>query len=289
MFRFRSAAVAAAFSASLSTLAGCVDEQAALKLYGATAENADGDAVALSDSVDEPVDIQAVDSADLGDEQSLDEVETTTADVPDIAVDSGPEVDVLEIDSGPDGTADAAADGPETVADVPDVGPDSGPLNPDCPKAGPNASCGDFTCSPGENPSCCPVDCCGSCGDGKCINYACEEGIVGSKNFCAKDCAEACGDGKCNPGETPIECPKDCSETACGNAVCSVGETPQNCAADCGKGCGNCLCEPVESFDTCPVDCGSCGDGFAATANRPTAKRKMPRPAPRTASRSAGT
>jgi len=237
---------------------GCVNEQDALRLYGAETTQSDADAPSLSDTPTENLDAAA--AADVLDAAPPKDAAETIVDISEIAA------DFFEVIVDVPAVTPEASEVSEVSVDSPDSppGPDIGPLNPDCPKAGADAACGDGKCSPGENPTCCPEDCCGDCGDGKCKNYACEEGNVNSKNYCAKDCAEACGDGKCNAGETPLECPKDCSETACGNGQCSIGENSTNCPADCGKGCGDCICQPGESYDTCPVDCGSCGDSFCS-------------------------
>lgn len=249
--RFTARAVAALFF----FCAGCVNERDALRLYGAETTQSDADAANLSDTPAENLD--APTGSDVLDVVAPKDTADAVVDIAEIAADLF-EVSVDTPAVTPDVT-EVSVDSPDTPA-----GPDIGPLNPECPNAGAEAACGDGKCSPGENPKCCPEDCCGDCGDGKCKNYACEEGDVKSKNYCAKDCIEACGDGKCNPGENPLDCPKDCSEKACGDGVCAVGETPTNCATDCGTSCGDCKCDVSESYDTCPVDCGSCGDGVCS-------------------------
>ena len=70
------------------------------------------------------------------------------------------------------------------------------------------AVCGDKVCSPGESPATCTVDCCGSCGDGKCVGYACGE----NPTTCAQDCLSPCGNGTCDKGENPGNCPADCAK-----------------------------------------------------------------------------
>ena len=117
--------------------------------------------------------------------------------------------------------------------------------------------CGDGACSPGESPKKCPADCCGGCGDGKCVGYDCGE----NPTTCPKDCGTPCGDGLCTKGESPGTCPADCDKQACGNQVCEVKDGgPQGCPSDCGTACGNCQCDKGEDFASCPGDCGYCGD-----------------------------
>lgn len=121
--------------------------------------------------------------------------------------------------------------------------------------------CGDGVCSPGENPAACGVDCCGACGDGKCMGFACGEPVT-----CGADCATPCGDGQCNKGETPAICVIDCAWQVCGNGVCEPGDGGSSvCPVDCGTACGNCVCDKGEDFMNCPIDCGFCGDGVCST------------------------
>ncbi len=121
--------------------------------------------------------------------------------------------------------------------------------------------CGDGICSPGEGPASCAVDCCGSCGDGKCIGFACGE----SAKTCLKDCGTACGNGVCDTGENTGNCPEDCKTQVCGNGVCEPGDGgAAGCPQDCGSSCGDCTCQAGETFSNCPVDCGSCGDGVCS-------------------------
>ncbi len=128
----------------------------------------------------------------------------------------------------------------------------------DCPK------CPDGVCTPGESPASCPTDCCGHCGDGKCIGYECGE----SPTTCAQDCGNACGNLVCDKGENPGSCPTDCKKQACGNGVCeSTDGGPIGCPKDCAATCGNCVCEGTEDFTSCPNDCGYCGDGTCSMCN----------------------
>lgn len=116
-------------------------------------------------------------------------------------------------------------------------------------------TCGDGTCSAGEDAASCPADC-GSiaapttespiCGDGSCN---------GSETAlsCAADCMSlpplnpglfgpSCGDGTCDSGESFINCPADCrinispphDFSYCGNGICDMDENMSNCDADCG-------------------------------------------------------
>lgn len=79
-----------------------------------------------------------------------------------------------------------------------------------------------------------------------------------------------CGNTQCEPGETAVNCPKDCQATGpvCGNAKCEMGENSSNCKVDCpvaGPVCGNGKCESGETSSNCKVDCPPagpvCGDG----------------------------
>ena len=117
--------------------------------------------------------------------------------------------------------------------------------------------CGDGLCSPGEGPKTCAEDCCGGCGDGKCVGYGCGE----SPDVCPEDCGTACGNQICDKGENPGNCPADCVTQVCGNHVCEAFDGgPQTCPQDCATTCGNCVCEKSEDFVSCPNDCGYCGD-----------------------------
>ena len=121
------------------------------------------------------------------------------------------------------------------------------------------AGCGNGSCDPGEGPSLCPEDCCGTCGDGACKGGECGENAQG----CPADCgAFACGNGVCEPGENPIDCVEDCEPFACGNETCEPGESAATCPEDCAASCGDCECEGGESYSSCPIDCGFCGDGY---------------------------
>ncbi len=121
--------------------------------------------------------------------------------------------------------------------------------------------CGDGECSPGEDPEECPEDCCGACGDGRCVGFACGE----EPRSCPADCGTGCGDETCAKGESPVSCPSDCKRFVCGNGVCEPTDGgPEGCPEDCGASCGNCVCEGGEGFADCPVDCGYCGDGVCS-------------------------
>jgi len=99
------------------------------------------------------------------------------------------------------------------------------------------AECGDGICSPGEGPFECERDCCGACGDGQCVGYACGE----DPNTCPEDCSFPCGDGSCDQGENPVLCPDDCSRFECGDEVCDpLDGGPEDCPEDCAEFCGNC-------------------------------------------------
>jgi hypothetical protein len=118
-------------------------------------------------------------------------------------------------------------------------------------------ACGDGKCEPGESPLECPVDCCGSCGDGLCKGFACGEDV----KTCPQDCDAVCGNGKCEYGEGPASCVQDCKWDVCGNQVCEPGDGgPTGCPEDCANACGDCTCDPDEDWQTCPIDCGYCGD-----------------------------
>ncbi|MCO4761047.1 MAG: hypothetical protein KC502_06050 [Myxococcales bacterium] len=71
------------------------------------------------------------------------------------------------------------------------------------------------------------------CGDGKC------EGPEENAKSCPVDCQQPpfCGNGKCeSPMESAKSCPKDCAKPFCGNGKCDPGESSLNCAKDCGGG-----------------------------------------------------
>ena len=127
------------------------------------------------------------------------------------------------------------------------------------------AVCPDQICSPGEGPTLCPADCCGTCGDGRCIGYACEE----DPRTCPEDCSSVCGDGGCDPGESPVLCPDDCDRFECGDGICDpLDGGPEDCPEDCAEFCGNCECDPVkENSFTCPNDCSVCGDHVCSKCN----------------------
>lgn len=121
--------------------------------------------------------------------------------------------------------------------------------------------CPDGICQPGESPKNCPSDCCGTCGDGKCVGYECGEDKVGGSKHCPADCGTACGNQVCDKSESPSTCAADCAKQVCGNHVCEPNDGgPVKCPQDCAPTCGNCACEKGESPVDCPLDCGSCGD-----------------------------
>ena len=121
--------------------------------------------------------------------------------------------------------------------------------------------CPDGVCQPGESPKTCASDCCGSCGDGKCVGYECGEDKVGGPKHCPADCGTACGNQLCDKGESPSTCAADCAKQVGGNHVCEPGDGgPMKCPQDCAPSCGNCTCEKGESPGECPLDCGFCGD-----------------------------
>ena len=102
--------------------------------------------------------------------------------------------------------------------------------------------CGNGVCEPGEGPTSCKIDCCGSCGDGKCKGYDCGE----SPQACPVDCANACGNHVCDKGESPATCAEDCVWQVCGNGVCEASDGgPAQCPKDCAASCGNGICLSV--------------------------------------------
>ncbi len=114
--------------------------------------------------------------------------------------------------------------------------------------------CGDRTCSEGETPSTCPIDCSTTtCGDGVCS--------VGEESTCPADCGgPGCGDGVCSPGEEGI-CQQDCGST--GKALCEPCESNAEC------GGANDYCLPMAgdpSLRACATDCSqdpsSCPQGY---------------------------
>ena len=145
-----------------------------------------------------------------------------------------------------------------------------------CPADCLKATCGDGTCEAGENPNNCPEDCCGFCGDGKCVGYICAEADPKSPSFCPADCATACGNGSCDLGENATNCSADCSPaSSCGNTLCDKNEDFASCALDCGF-CGDGVCAQGlgETEPGCPADCkatcaadGDCNDNNACTVD----------------------
>ncbi|GEM_PF-3195286 len=120
------------------------------------------------------------------------------------------------------------------------------------------ASCGNGSCDPGEGPSICPQDCCGSCGDGVCGAGVCGE----DETVCPQDCPGSCGDAVCDPNENAVSCPQDCPKGIVGNGTCDPEEYHSTVPSECGPGCGDCICQHDEFWGTCPMDCGYCGDGY---------------------------
>ncbi len=102
------------------------------------------------------------------------------------------------------------------------------------------------------------------CGDGWCT-------LGESPQNCPVDCSPSpyCGDGVCSNGETTQSCPEDCKSTThryCGDGRCNNGETKYSCPEDCGLPpyCGDGVCNGAETKQSCPEDCGLapyCGDG----------------------------
>jgi len=124
-----------------------------------------------------------------------------------------------------------------------------------CPECAVN---GDGKCTAGESPKTAFADCCGACGDGKCLGYQCAE----NPKSCPADCGTACGDGVCGKGEWPASCPPDCKTSTCGDGACTASDGgPVYCPDDCAAPCGDGICNMGESWQTCRVDCGYCGDG----------------------------
>jgi len=127
-----------------------------------------------------------------------------------------------------------------------------------------DCACGNGKCEPGENPNYCK-DCCGYCGDGKCVGYACQEDNKTSQYYCPKqtggDCGNVCGNKICEKGETPDDCAKDCIWQKCGDGECTPDDGgPALCPEDCASVCGDCSCDGGEDYIKCPNDCGYCGD-----------------------------
>lgn len=74
----------------------------------------------------------------------------------------------------------------------------------------PQDCCGDDICATGENFSNCKIDCCGPCGDGRCMKGDCHEDDYTSSYYCVEDCGPTCGNSICEGGETPETCGLDC-------------------------------------------------------------------------------
>ena len=101
----------------------------------------------------------------------------------------------------------------------------------------PEDCCGNKICQACENPGNCRVDCCGYCGDGLCLGFACGEDDPDSPYYCPKqkggDCGHICGNGTCEKGESPEKCPDDCKWQKCGDGVCTGSEGVDVCPQDC--------------------------------------------------------
>ena len=229
-------------------------------------------------SGDDAVDTAATPDTDTADTGPADTGPADTGPADTGPADTGP-ADTGPADTGPADTAPADIQQPDVQTT--DTGPDVAVDAPDvattctCGDQNCNAACGetlatcpldcakcpDGICSPGESPKTCSQDCCGSCGDGKCVGYECGE----NPTTCAQDCLWPCGNGICEKGENPGNCAADCKKQVCGNGVCEPEDGgPKTCPQDCGTTCGNCICEKGEDFTGCPVDCGFCGDGVCS-------------------------
>jgi len=147
---------------------------------------------------------------------------------------------------------------------------ETGGLKGSCPQ---DCICGNGKCDPGENPKECREDCCGYCGDGRCVGYSCQEDNKTSEYYCPKqtggDCGNICGNDFCEKGETPQNCEVDCIWQKCGDGLCTPDDGgPELCPQDCAPKCGDCLCSGEESYVTCPNDCGYCGDLFCSNCTQ---------------------
>jgi hypothetical protein len=74
--------------------------------------------------------------------------------------------------------------------------------------------CGDDVCSPGENLQNCPKDCrvpCVKAGEQVIGEAKCCRGLQSVEYPIGQFTCLKCGDDVCSPGETPEDCPKDCS------------------------------------------------------------------------------
>ncbi len=140
-----------------------------------------------------------------------------------------------------------------------------GGTNDSCSATRASISCGDGTCSEGEDNNNCPGDCPPECGDGICS-------VGEDNNNCPGDCPPECGDGICSVGEDNNNCPGDCTSASCGNTACESGENNNNCAVDCPTAtCGNTACESGEDTYTCSVDCpSSCPNAVCESGENPT-------------------
>ena len=118
-------------------------------------------------------------------------------------------------------------------------------------------------CDVTESFATCPADCTqpATCGDGTCS-------VGEDATTCPDDCSPAtCGDGTCSAGEDATTCPDDCDPGVCGD-VCAIG--PPLSLDDCNDAfsyaciddvCGNLLFEYccTEAWDDACVAEASAG------------------------------
>lgn len=78
-----------------------------------------------------------------------------------------------------------------------------------------------------------------------------------------------CGNDVCEDGETPHNCPADCSPSKCGDDKCNGNETVDTCPMDCAV-CGDTICSTTEDVTSCPADCAVCGDSICSSTETAT-------------------
>jgi hypothetical protein len=100
-----------------------------------------------------------------------------------------------------------------------------------------------------------------ACGDGRDVGDD-DDGTIPAGDF-------VCGNDVCEDGETPHNCPADCTPARCGDDTCNGDETVDTCPQDCVV-CGDEVCSSTEDLASCPADCAVCGDSICSSTESAT-------------------